>query len=265
MGQIQAVRRTDRPTGGAVSGVQGGLNIRRRPRPGTNPFESADKTADLIVQKRPGTDIEMVFGAAGRIDAGDAQVIQCLDRAFGLTNGRAEGGEIVLANQDVCGGLHGRDIKGMFDLPDQPLGMGGRGAAAEDTKEIPPLKRRETGMEIIPDGGAIDNRNGQRFEMVIQCLRQSKRRPVTVHVAMGNLTQTVHACVGAASGGNIVRARFQLGKGRFNSALHRGQANLPLPADKRGTVVFDFQRKTGHGRDLACAPGSGNPRRGSLC
>ena len=69
----------------------------------------------------------------------------------------------------------------------------------------------------------------------------------------------MHTCIGSPCGGNHVFSRFQPGQGRLNRALHRRLIDLPLPADKGRTMIFNKKGVTGHGFRLGGASDKINP------
>ena len=80
MCQIQPLWRADRTTSGAIARLQGVAHIFRLPCAGANPFQRADETAHLIMQKAAGAHMETEFMAMGVINLFDAQFVQCFDR-----------------------------------------------------------------------------------------------------------------------------------------------------------------------------------------
>ena len=101
----------------------------------------------------------------------------------------------------------------------------------------------------MPIGGdlcAVDNRNGQGLEVVVQRFGQAKRLPIFAQVAMGHLRQCMYTGIGAPSSGDGMGARLELGQSRLDRALHAGHVFLSLPACEGGAVVFNFQGITRH-------------------
>ena len=87
---------------------------------------------------------------------------------------------------------------------------------------------------------AIQYGNTIGFQMIIQRAFQLYGIPGLTHVAMGDLSQPMHAGVGAASSGNAWQIGLQLCQGLFQRSLHGGQAILPLPAVEPLAIVFNF-------------------------
>ena len=116
-GKIEPVGRADRAAGRAIAGVEGGFDVLRRPSPGADPFERADEAAHLIVQERPGADVKAVFHFVLATMFFNPQLIQRPYRAVCLTDGRAEGGEIMPPDQAVRAGLHRVHIQLAFHMP----------------------------------------------------------------------------------------------------------------------------------------------------
>ena len=138
--QIQPLGRADGAAGGAVAYGEGFCDVFRRPGACADPFERADDGAHLVVQKRARTQEEVEFHSCGHGVLADAKFVQCFHRAFGLTDCRAEGCEIMFADERVCPLLHGRKIQSVFHLPDGAFFMHGRGAAHQKAEEVAPFK-----------------------------------------------------------------------------------------------------------------------------
>ena len=105
-GEVETFRRADRTASCAILGVKRARNVVRRPRPCANPLERADEAAHLVVQEASCADVKPEFYSAGVGQGFHPQFIQRLLRAVGLTHGRTERGEIVLADQPVRARLH---------------------------------------------------------------------------------------------------------------------------------------------------------------
>ena len=238
----------DRATGGAVAGFQCGFHILRLPGAGADAFQCADKAAHLIVQKTARPHVKMHFGTGQSHDPLDAQLIQGFLRALRLTDRRAEGGEIMVAEQVVGRLLHGVDIQIIVDLPDLARVMGGGCAADQDAKQILPLDGGKPCVPLRVDLGAVHNRHGRGLQVKIQRLRQAKGSPGFLQITMGHLSQPMHAGICAACRGNGMGTGFQPGERIFDRALHRGLIFLPLPSGKGLSVVFNFESKTRHER-----------------
>ena len=148
-GEIEPVGRADRPAGRAIAGVEGGFDDLRRPSPCANPFERADKAAHLIVQERPRAQVKAELGAIGAGDFFDAKRVERFDGAMRLTDRRAEGGEIMLADQMGRGLAHAVDVQRLLDLPDQPRLMCRRRTTYQHTKQIPAFKRGKIGRAHV--------------------------------------------------------------------------------------------------------------------
>lgn len=112
--------RADRPASGAVTRSQSAGNIIRLPCACADPFQRADKAAHLIMQERPRTDMEPIFGTGVAGDNLDPQFVQRFYRAFGLTDRRPEGREIMMPHQMIRTGLHRVRIQHVIDPPHLP-------------------------------------------------------------------------------------------------------------------------------------------------
>ncbi len=59
----------------------------------------------------------------------EGEFVQGFDGGFGLAGGGAEGGEIVVAEQELGGAVHGGFVQRSFDVPDA-VGLDGRPGGA---------------------------------------------------------------------------------------------------------------------------------------
>ena len=244
----------DRAAGGAVTGGEGAGDIIGLPCACADAFEAAHDAAHLIVQEGPGAQVKAVFGAV-RIGQGfNPAFIECLDRRFRLTEGGAKGREVMFADQVAGPGLHRPGVKVMADLPDLTGVMHRWRAAGDKAKDIAPFDGGEPGVPVIGHGSAGDDGDGIGLEVEIQRLGQAERVPIARQIAVCHLTKGMDPRVSPARCGNRVWAWFQLCQCRLNCALNGGLVALPLPARKRGTVVFYFQGIARHG---ASASGEG--------
>ena len=82
--------------------------------------------------------------------------------------------------------------------------------------------------------------------MVIQGLRQAKRRPILLQIAMRHLRQTMHARIRPTRCCDRMGAGLELCQGRFDRTLHRGLIGLTLPPSKGRAVIFDFESDPNH-------------------
>ena len=114
-------------------------------------------------------------------------------------------------------------------------------------------------MPLRGDAGGFQNGNRERFEVVVQGLGQAEWVPILREIAMGDLPDRMHACIGAPCGGNGMRAGFKFGQRSFDCPLHRGLVGLALPACEGGAVIFDKKGIAGHRR---CLAGSAEARKG---
>ena len=179
--------RADRATSRTVACIKSCLHISRRHGATADPLQRADETAHLIVQKGPRTYIEMYFGAIFCLDGFDPDFVHSFHRAGRLTDGRAEGGEVMAPHQNSSGFAHGVEVHLLFDLPDKAAQMRQRGAARQNAEQISPLQRSKSRVERVRHFGAVYNRYGVRLEVIIDCLGQAEGRPVALHIAMDNL------------------------------------------------------------------------------
>ena len=84
--------------------------------------------------------------------------------------------------------------------------------------------------------------------MRVERVAQPILAPVARQIDMGDLTQRMHAGVGAAGAmDDAPRAALERGDRLLEPLLHRHPVLLPLPADERAAVIFDGEREAGHG------------------
>ena len=141
---------------------------------------------------------------------------------------------------------HRIHIQPVRHLPDAPRLMGCRCAAHQNAKQIPTLGRGKPRVPVAGYLRARRDRDGRRFEMVIQRLGQTKGIPRLIHIAMRHLSNRVHACIGPPGCPDRVGARLQLGQRCLDGALHRRLILLPLPSGKGRTIVFNLKSISGH-------------------
>jgi hypothetical protein len=194
----------------------------------------------------------MVCRAVGVGVLGDGDVIEGFDGGCRLAEGGAEGGEVMLADQVVGGGLHGVGIKGVADLPDEACVMGDGGTAGDEAEEVVAFAGAEAGVEIIGDFCDGGDGDGQGAQVGVDGARKAVRIPIAVKVAVGDLTCGMHACIGAACALDDVIAGLQAGQGGLYRRLHSGlAAGLALPAIEWPAVIVDFQGITRHMQGVA--------------
>ena len=246
VGEIQSVWRADGTAGPAVAGRKGGADVIRFPCTASDSFERADKTANLIVQKGPGADVDVEKLAVGARDFFDPEFVECAHRAVSLTKRRAECCEIVPTQQVIRTGLHCGGVQRVLYTP-HTTGIQHQGrAAGSKFEKIAPLCRGKAGVPVVRDLRAGDNGNGRGFKVKVQRLCQAERFPVTGQVAMRHLSRRVNARIRAAGGGDCMRSGFQLRQCRLDRGLNRWLIGLPLPPGKWRAIVFDFKCIAGH-------------------
>lgn len=87
------------------------------------------------MKERAGTDFEEVFCSAFVIVFGDGEFVERAHGAVRLADGRAEGGEIVAAEEVVGPCSHGGEVERFADLPHEAVVVG-NGSAASDEAEV---------------------------------------------------------------------------------------------------------------------------------
>ncbi len=192
-------------------------------------------------------------------DASDACDVQRLHRAGRLTGGVAEGGEVVLADQGLGGGVHGLYVQRFFDMPDPAPVQRRTTGAVQDAVQVFAPGRREARMPVVADRRAVQHRHRLLHQMGVQGVHHRLRGPVALQIDMAGLARGVDARVGATSGGD---ARLLTAKGRdrrLDRALHGRLIGLGLKAVVGRAVVFDGEAIAGHQPRTAPAA-MGKPR-----
>ena len=77
--------------------------------------------------------------------------VEGLDRRLRLALGGAEGREVVLAEGELCGGMHGIGIERHRDVPDAVILERRARAAVEDAELVVPRRRAEARLETLVD------------------------------------------------------------------------------------------------------------------
>ena len=196
-------------------------------------------------------------------DGFDCSLIKGFHRAGCLAHGGAECRKVMLAHQCLRGLMHGDGIERVVAPPDKARFMRHRCPAAHDPVKVPSLHRPEPGVPVVRDLCGRQNGDRRRFKVIVQRLAEPKRIPDLCKVAMGDLSCSVHTSIGAPSGCDAARRRVNLGQRGFNRALDRRMVILPLPAGKRTTMIFNFERITRHASPYrqAVAPATGLAKR----
>ena len=135
--------------------------------------------------------------------------------------------------------------------------MGDGRTAGDETEQIVARAGGKAGVEIIGHAGDGGDGDGMRAQVGVDGTGQTMRIPITVKIAVGDLTRSMHAGISAASALDNMIAGLQAGQCGLDGGLHGGLATgLALPAVKRPAVIVDFQGIARHMQGLAdgCRP-----------
>src|SRR5690606_9697460 len=102
--------------------------------------------------------------------AADAELVERLDRALRLAMRRAEGREVVEADQLLRRGVHRLGVERPRDLPRQPLVPRQRRAAVDDAIFIGAPYAREARVPVVGDDLTSDDRDRRRAELRVERL-----------------------------------------------------------------------------------------------
>jgi hypothetical protein len=180
--------------------------------------------------------------------AAHLQPVERLHRAVRLALRRAEGGEVVPADEHRRTLLHRFHVEGHRDMPHPPAIQCRRRPSVEDAVEIAPPDAREARVPVIRDLLDVEYRHRlrphQRVEALAQPVRRERLRDIDVH----RHGERMHPRIGAPSrreSGALPRHALQ----RFlERLLDRRPVILPLPPHEGPAVIFDRQPPAGHGR-----------------
>ena len=165
----------------------------------------------------------------------------------------AEGGEVVLAEQMGSGGVHGRHVERLGDMPRDPGQERVRCLGIEHQVLVDAAHGREAGVETVRRlGQSLDG--DLRAETPVE--RPGHRGGVD-RVGDGeahHLGGGVDAAVGAPGNERLHRAGEGL-QGRFQLALDRPHRLLPGIAVEPGAVVGEVDAIGGHRRSGPVTPG----------
>ena len=241
-GEIEPVRRRDGAAGLAVAGRKGLAHRICRPAPFPHQPQGAHHGTHLIVQEGAGgafRDHEVPFPA-------DAEGLQRLFRALRLTAGVAEGGEVVVADEDLAGLVHGLHIQRLLHVPGQPLFEGQRRQAVEDAVAVGAADGGKAGVKAFMH--LLAGKDSDRVRLAVEVHRPHHGfgRPVLFEIHMRHLTRGMHARIGAPgpANGNLLTAEGL--DGTLQHGLHGRAIGLPLPAAEGTAVIFDGQLVAGH-------------------
>ena len=194
--------------------------------------------------------------------AADLDDIQGLDRRLGLAGQVAEGGEVVVAHQDLGGGVHGPGVQGRPDMPDLAAVEGGGRRSVEDAVEVAPLGSREAGVPALRGDLGLQHHHRLVDQVGVEGVAHGQCGPVLRKIHVHHLAGGVDPGIGATGG---LQAQGLAAEGEdcaLHRALDRGQVTLGLEALVGATIVLEGQAIAGH--QASCVPaGRGRPRRKS--
>jgi hypothetical protein len=195
-----------------------------------------------VVEKRArlGRDLDLVARPA------HVQTVERLFRAFGLAFGRAEGREIVVADQNLRGRMHRVGVEAVMDMPHAAFVEDGPRAPVRDSIKIGALHGRETRVEIGRYLRHVDRSHTGGLQMPVQRVADFQRVPVALEIDVCCLPQRVHARIGAPGGGDFHRMAAEFRECGFQRFLHRRPVGLTLPADETAAIVFEDQLVARH-------------------
>src|SRR5690606_36109222 len=126
--KIETVGRSERAAARAVARIEGGAEVARAPLALPHELQRPHHGAHLMVQEAArarGDDDEIEL-------ARDVEPVERLDRRLGLAFGGAEGGEVVLAENELSGFVHRGSVEVHGNVPDAAPVEGRPGPAVED-------------------------------------------------------------------------------------------------------------------------------------
>src|SRR5579864_8903773 len=112
-----------------------------------------------------------------------------------------------------------------------------RRAPADDAIEVMARGSRETRMKVRRRNLRRDDGSGRRSEMMIERIANFFSGEQLLEVEMGDLTERMHARVGAARAGDRHALAGHLENRLFDCGLHGGTILLSLPAHEGPAVI----------------------------
>ena len=137
------------------SASSAGAKLARRPFAVTDQFQRADHRAHLRVEETAGAGADHDHLAL----AADIESVKRLFRRFRLAFGRAERGEIMLAEDQLCGAVHRLGIERHRAMPDAQLVERRAAAAVEDAIFVVPRDRGKPRLERLRHRRRLDDRH----------------------------------------------------------------------------------------------------------
>ena len=194
---------------------------------------------------RRGLDMDLLANAP------HVQPVERLHRAVRLAMDRAEGGEVVPADEHRRAFGHRLDVQRHGNVPHAAMIERRRRSAIEDAVQIVAPDAGEAGVPVV--GDRLDRRHGdrvgpdKRVEPLAQAmLGQRLRESTWAAIASAWTPASVRPAAWTAASSPVMRMDRLLER-----LLHRRAMVLPLPAHERPAVIFDRQPPAGHWQDRA--------------
>src|SRR5476651_982526 len=259
--QIKPVRRRDRPALGTIPRGECMAKIFGAPFPLADQHERAHDRAHLMMKERARLCNDADFVAAAR----HIKPVKRFHRRLSLAFGRAEGREIMIANQPLRRRVHGRGIEWARRTPRAIAIEREIGPAIFDAIKIMPLDRGEARVKRWRHFFSSDNGDRMRAQVRVKRVAYCIRIALNIQIEMRHLTQRMHARVGAAGALHRELLARKCQNRRDNVPLHGRAIILDLPADERRVVIFDRDLVAWHSTpQLSTAlPGTVVPRKNS--
>ena len=244
----------------AVLGEEDALDIVGGPVAATDVDEGARDDADHVVQEPVGFDLDgdeplriglgVAAGHALEYRAGTgAEHFQFMDGAgtgdLIVRPVRFEAAEVVMTEEAVGPGLHGRNIEVPADAPTEPAEDEVFDEAVVDQKAVALGERGIGGVEPgrdfrdLADDHVVGQAELERGPPAID-------RDLALGFEAGHLSVGVDSRVGAASAEQPGRLAGEVANGLFENPLDRAATRLDLPAGEVGAIVGQEETEIGH-------------------
>lgn len=160
--------------------------------------------------------------------------------------GRAEGGEVMAANEELGRFLHRVRVERLDDAPYEAAFQRQRGAAVGDPVDIGPAGAGEAGVPII--GHSLAGEDGDRIgaQARVHRLHEAEGSEGLFYVGVRAHREAVNARVGAASCVDDGLFAGDGVNGVFQCLLDAGAMRLALPAHEGAAIKFYGEGEAGH-------------------
>ena len=143
-----------------------------------------------------------------------------LDRRRRLTLRRPESREVMPADEGLRGFVHGIGVE-ILHRPPNTVAVEDRGRPpSQDAILVIPLHGAEARVELGVDGRGLNDADGMRPQMEIHRVPHTARSPVLRQIEMRNLSQRMHARIGAAGAANADGLACEFADGVFEQPLN---------------------------------------------